>query len=375
MNFEFEISKSIADLNPYTPGKPISEVQREFGLTKVVKLASNENPLGPSPKALQAIQARLSDLHRYPDPTCHDLIELLSKKWKVPVGTLGVGNGSNELIDLLIRILCQSGDKILLPQYSFIAYQICAQAARLGVEFTPVDREFKVDLVKMADQVLKDSTIRLVFLPNPNNPTGRHLNALAVRDFLEKVRPRKNLVIVFDEAYTEFVRASDYESAIDYLSHNPQVVCVRTLSKVYGLAGLRVGVMVAHPQIIDWFHRVRNPFNVNDLAQAAACAALLDQDFIKKSQQLVWSGLEYFYRELKGMQIPYVESQANFLMFDSKRDAAKVNEELLKKGIILRPVLNYGLGTHLRISVGLPEENELAISALKQVLPEFDEIK
>lgn len=365
-----KVSPEIVSLIPYKPGKPISETQREYGLTKVIKLASNENPLGPSPKAVDAIKHLLQQLHRYPDPSAYELLQVLSKKWGFPTNQLGLGNGSDELIDLLVRIYCEPGDGVLTSQAAFSAYEISAQANRAKVYTVPTAAGHRFDLKAIADYFFAhpEAKIRLIFIANPNNPTGTYANRAEVAEFMSRLGDRDDVLVVFDEAYNEFVRARDYVNADEFMRQYSNVVALRTFSKIFGLAGLRLGAMVAPTEVIEVFNRVRKPFNVNDLAQVAAVAALQDQEFIAASQQIVWKGLDYFYEKLQKMGLPFIESQGNFVMFDTLRDAAQVNEALLRKGIIMRPVKNYGFPTHLRLSVGLEDENVAAMKALEEVL-------
>ena len=369
-----KVSEEILKLVPYKPGKPIAETQREYGLTDVIKLASNENPLGPSPKALQAVEKALQDVHRYPDPVFHDLIATVSDVWKVPRQKISVGNGSNEIIDLLIRIYCEPGDAILTTEAAFVAYSVCAQAARVKSFTVPMKPDYQTDLPAFST-FLKESAdakkVKLVFIPNPNNPTGSYVNQMEAEGFLKEFGNREDLLIIFDEAYTEFVRAKDYRPGATYMDRYHNVISIRTLSKAYGLAGLRVGILLAPGEVVEIYNRVRNPFNVNELAQVAAIAALRDDEFVRKSVEITHKGLDGFYSELQKMNIPFVESQANFVMFDTRRDVVKVFEALLRRGVILRPILNYGFKTHLRMSVGLPEENAKAIRALAAVFKEI----
>lgn len=368
-----KVSPEILNLIPYKPGKPIAETQREYGLRQVYKLASNENALGPSPKVKEAIKRALDEQHRYPDPSCYELIQKISKTWGLPAKNIGIGNGSNELIDLLIRIYCEAGDGILTSQAAFVAYHVCAQASRVNPFHVPFGPGMKMDVKAMVEYFnahVVDSRLRLVFIPNPNNPTGSYLNSDEISYLLQHLGNREDVLLVFDEAYNEFVRAKDYQPASTFFAQYSNIVIFRTFSKVYGMAGLRLGVMIAPEATIDLFNRVRNPFNVNDLAQVAAIAAIDDAEYIRASQELVWKGLDYFYDELTKMKLPYIESQANFVLFDTLRDVNKVNEELLRRGIILRPVLNYGFRSHMRMSVGTTVENEAAIAALKAVLRE-----
>jgi histidinol-phosphate aminotransferase len=370
-----KVSDEIARLVPYRPGKPIAETQREYGLTKVVKLASNENPLGPSPRAIKAIAEAANELHRYPDPLGYNLIQKISTVWKLPPDHIAFGNGSNEVIDVLIRIFCDPRrEKIASFDKAFIAYPICAQAARVETVTIPIKENFDIDLDLLAEKIEKDPSIRLVFVPNPNNPTGTYLNANVIEKFLKRVGHRENLLIAFDEAYHEYVEAGDYSSALKYVNEYPSVLVMRTFSKVFGLAGLRLGVLVANPKIIDYYHRVRNPFNTNSLAQFAAASALDDKDFILKSQSLVWDGKKQITEALAKMNLTWTPTQGNFLLFDTLRDASKINELLLRRGVILRPVGNYGLPRHLRWTIGSVEENKFVIEALQEVISQVPKV-
>lgn len=371
-----KISPEILNLVPYRPGKPISETQREYGLTTVYKLASNENPLGPSPKAIAAVRAALDHQHLYPDPSQYELLNTISKKWGFSTKQLAIGNGSDEVIDLLTRIFCEPKQGVLTSEAAFNAYEVSSGANRATLHKIPMAPGFKFDLAAMAEYFLThpEADIRLVFVSNPNNPTGTYANKVEVENFLEKLGNRDDVMIVFDEAYNEFVRAQDYVSAQQYMGKYKNLIVLRTFSKIYGLAGFRVGAMIGPEEVVEVYNRVRKPFNVNDLAQVAANAALQDDEFIERSQQICWKGLDYFYKKLEELGLPYIPSQGNFVMFDTLRDAAKVNEALLRRGIIMRPVLSYGFKTHLRLSVGLEHENIAAIEALEAVLKEIPSI-
>lgn len=372
-----KISQEILNLVPYKPGKPISETQREYGLEKVIKLASNENSLGPSPKALQAVKEALHRQHRYPDPTHYDLVQFLSQSWGYSPQQIAIGNGSDEILDILIRIYCEPREGILIGQSAFAAYEVSAQAARVKVHKVHLRGDLTFDLEAMADYFLgsPEANIRLIFLPNPNNPTGTYSSWPEIEKFLKRLGNRDDVIIVFDEAYHEFVRAKDFRSAMEFLGNYSNVILLKTFSKVYGLAGFRVGAMVAPTQTVEIFNRVRKPFNVNDLAQVAALAGLQDHEFIEATRQMTWKGLDYFYQNLEQLGLPYTRSEANFVMFDTLRDARLVNEALLKRGVIMRPLLNYGFKTQLRLSVGIPEENQMAMKALSEVLKEVPLLK
>jgi histidinol-phosphate aminotransferase len=371
-----KVSAEILNLIPYKPGKPIAETQREYGLTEVYKLASNENPLGPSPKVIDAIKKALDNQHLYPDPVCYDLIQKISQEWNVPASQVAVGNGSNEIIDLLIRIFCEPNDAILTSQAAFVAYQVCAQAARVKVRTVDLKPDLTMDLKGMADHFFRNPTakIKIIFIPNPNNPTGTSVGGTELDEFLVRLGNRDDVLLVFDEAYTEYVRNREFKAAAKFYQKYSNVIVLKTFSKVYGMAGLRLGIILAPEYVLEFYNRVRNPFNVNDLAQVAAIAALSDKDYVKESQKVTWDGLDYFYLELKRMNLPYFASDANFVLFDTKRNAQVCFENLLKKGIILRPVGNYGFPTYLRMSVGKAHENKKAIEAIEKMLAEVPEI-
>ncbi len=371
-----KVSAEILNLVPYKPGKPISETQREYGLKEVIKLASNENPLGPSPKAVAAIQLYLQHQHRYPDPSGYDLIHKISDIWQVPTSQIGLGNGSNEIIDLLIRIFCEPADAILTSEAAFVAYQVCAQAARVKVRTTPLRDDLTIDLKAIADHFFHNPTsnIRLIFIPNPNNPTGTLVGGKEIDEFLVRLGNRDDVLLIFDEAYTEYVRDPKFRQAAKFFKDYSNVIVIKTFSKVYGMAGLRLGAMLAPEYVLELYNRVRNPFNVNDLAQVAGVAALDDTDYIKASQKIVWQGLDFFYKELTRLKLPFYKSEANFILFDTKRKVDDVNVNLLRKGIILRPVQNYGFKTLIRMTVGQPEENQKAIEAIESMLLEVKEL-
>lgn len=374
-----KVSRQIQDLMPYTPGKPIEETQREYGLDKVYKLASNENPLGPSPVVQKAIIQAIPQLHRYPDAAFFDLRKKYSQYFHLKPNQITFGNGSNELIDLLVRIFCEPGEGVLTSANAFIAYRVCTQAARAVLYEVPMTQDLRFDLGQMS-QSLKDLSaqgkfIKLVFIANPNNPTGTYVTSKEMADFVETCKSFPDTMIVIDEAYLEFVRAKDYPDALSLLAKSEQVIVMRTLSKVFGIAGLRVGSLFANAAIVDLVDRVRNPFNVNSLAQVAALAALDDSDFLKQIQELNWQGLDGFYEALANMDVQFWPSQANFVLMDTFRENQVVYEQLLRRGVIVRPAVINGKKTFLRLSVGLPEENAAAIQALKDILPKVPRIR
>jgi histidinol-phosphate aminotransferase len=365
-----KVTPEILSLVPYAPGKPISETKREYGLKEVVKLASNECPIGPSEKMLEAMTQALKDVNRYPDGAAFELKHAMSKYLQVSPEKMVFGNGSDELVDLLVRIYCRPGDAIMVSQYSFIAYKLSAQACSVQCIEVPVKGEMRFDLQAMAEILQTTDKVRLVFLPNPNNPTGIHFTISEFNEFM-KVASEKEILVVLDEAYREFVRAPDYPDGVSQMNTYDNVVVLKTMSKVFGLAGLRVGVLLAPESVTDLVNRVRKPFNVNSVAQAAVVAALNDKDHLKRVQVITWSGLEQIESFLKRQGLRFFPSQANFVLFDTGIESSQVFTELLKRGVILRPVANYGLPTYLRWSVGLHEENEQAIKAVGEVLKEL----
>lgn len=361
------VSRAIRELVPYKPGKPIEEAKRELGLTHVVKLASNESPLGASPRVVAAVQAHLGDMHRYPDAAAHDATEAVSRHYGIGTDRIAFGNGSNELVDLLIRIFCEPDEAILTSHGAFAAYRISAQAARVRTIQTPLTAAMTFDVPALLAQIQAHPDIRLVFLPNPNNPTGTYLTRPEVQSILDAAADR-DILVVFDEAYVEFVRAADYGNGSSFLDQYPHAVSLRTFSKAYGLAGLRVGVLFGPRSVVELVHRVRNPFNVNALAQVAVAAALEDHEHLRRVQELTWQGLDFFYDCCAHMGRPFTPSQGNFVLIDCGMDADLVFRALLQEGFITRPVKEYGWPTHLRLSVGLPEENRGVMAALERVL-------
>ncbi|MFK8137601.1 MAG: histidinol-phosphate transaminase [Bdellovibrionales bacterium] len=364
-----QVSKEIMDLKPYVPGKPIEETKLEYGLSQVSKLASNENPMGVSPMVQEALVQRIGELNRYPDAGCVALKKAFSNYFDIGSEKITFGNGSNELIDLLIRIYCEKGDSILTTQSAFIAYQICAQAARVKVDHVDYD---PVSLTVSAEDIISSYTTnhKIVFIANPNNPTGTFLERSEVEKIIHFFSTKKDVLLVFDEAYVEYARSEKYVSALKYLDQNSNLVVLRTMSKVYGIAGLRLGAVFADQEVVDFVDRVRNPFNINELAQVAGIAALQDQEYIRASQRMNWNGLDFFYRELNNLSLHYWPSETNFVLVRFERNVSSINQRLLEKGVIVRPVTNYGLHDCLRISVGTEEENRLAMKCLREVLNE-----
>ena len=360
------VPEYIKQIVPYPPGKPLEELEREYGIKDAIKLASNENPLGPSPKAVEAIQQVLGKLHRYPDGSSFYLRRKLADKFKVSFEGIVLGNGSNEIIEMVSRAFLQQGDEIIVPQPSFLMYRIVAQIVGARAISVPLV-DYRVDLDGMASAVT-DRT-KVIIVNNPNNPTGTVVSREEWDSFLKGLP--KNIVVVVDEAYIEFMRDGVSFNAIDYISLlGPYVVALRTFSKAYGLAGLRIGYGFTNPEIADYLNRVRQPFNVNMLAQVGALAALDDDEFLNKSRQVVWEGLKYLYDQISEIGLNYIPTHTNFFLIELPVPAKVVYQSLLRKGIIVRAMDSYGLERFIRITVGLPEENERFILALKEVLKE-----
>jgi len=363
MPTRFDVPPHIATIKPYCPGKPVEALEREYGIKNSIKLASNENPLGPSPMAVEAVRAALTKLNRYPDGSGHDLIGKLSDFLKVSPGRIVLGNGSDEIIILLARVLLPPGSEAIIPRSSFSMYDISVRSCNAVPVYTPLDH-ISIDLEKIAEAVT--SATRIIFLCNPNNPTGTIIRKSDFDRFLMDIP--SDVVIVLDEAYAEFVRDSDCACGPDYLDSGKNIVFLRTFSKVYGIAGLRIGYGVMPEHLAELLNRIRPPFNTGSLAQAGAAAALEDKDFLKKSIRLVHDELDFLYASLDKMGIAYFPTQTNFFLIDVGKNAQSVYEDLLRKGVIVRSMLSYGYSEYIRVSVGRREENIRFLKALETVL-------
>ncbi|WP_263145533.1 histidinol-phosphate transaminase [Pseudomonas sp. RIT-PI-AD] len=355
----------VQKLSPYVPGKPVDELARELDLdpAHIVKLASNENPLGPSPKALEAIRAELDALTRYPDGNGFDLKARLAERCRVTAEQVTLGNGSNDILDLVARAYLAPGSNAVFSQHAFAVYPIATQAAGAEGRAVPA-RHWGHDLDAML-AALDDAT-RVVFLANPNNPTGTWFGPQALADFLTQVPER--VLVVLDEAYIEYAEGDELPDGLDYLAAHPNLLVSRTFSKAFGLAGLRVGYALSSPTIAEVLNRVRQPFNVNSLALAAACAALDDSEYLARSRRMNDAGMLQWEAGLRALGLDWIPSRGNFLAVDVGREAAPVYQALLREGVIVRPVGGYGMPRHLRISIGLPEENARCLEALAKVL-------
>ncbi len=355
----------IANLNPYVPGKPISELERELGIRDSVKLASNENPLGCSELAKAAMGRELKDAARYPDGGGFELRRALAAKHGVDPRCVTLGNGSNDVLDMIARVFLHPGAESLFSQHAFAVYPISSQAVGATLRVAPA-RNYGHDLDAMLALVGDDT--RVVWVANPNNPTGTWLGAAALEAFVAELPP--TTIVVVDEAYVEYVDEADYPDATGWLERYPNLVVTRTFSKAYGLASLRVGYGLSHPDVADLLNRVRQPFNVNSMALAAAAAALEDQAFIEASIAVNRAGMAQLNGGFRALGLDFIPSVGNFVTVDVGRPVGEVDKALLREGCIARPVANYGLPTHLRVTVGLEEENARLLAALGKVLGE-----
>lgn len=353
----------VQTLKPYLTGKPIEELERELGIRNIVKLASNENPLGPGKLALHAARQALEQLHRYPDGAGFHLKAALSEKFNLRPEQITLGNGSNDLLELIGRAFLNRGDEVIFSQHAFAVYMLVT----LGCSAKPVEvpaQLFGHDLAAMADAITERT--RVIFIANPNNPTGTWFHKHALDAFLARVP--EHVLVVLDEAYVEYVEEDGYPNGFDYLGRYSNLIVTRTFSKMYGLAGLRVGYAVANPQITNVLNRVRQPFNVNAPALAAAQAALNDVNYIEDSKSENTAGLVQITEGLTKLNLHAIPSVANFIAFECGRPAQPIYEALLHEGVIVRPIGGYGMPNHLRVSIGLGEENERFLQAMQKVL-------
>ncbi len=353
----------VKDLTPYVPGKPIEELERELGIRDAIKIASNENPIGPSPLALRAVSEALSKINRYPDGDAFYLKHKLAERLGVRPENLIFGNGSNEVIEIVARTFMKPGDEAVMGEFAFIVFPIVTQAVGGKAIISPMPR-LTHDLRDMLSRITPRT--RAVFIANPNNPTGTMVKRDELEWFVERVP--EDIIVLVDEAYFDYVDDPDYPNSLDYHNIGKSIVTVRTFSKIYGLAGLRLGFGVSSEEIISYMNRVREPFNVNSLAQVGALAALDDREHVRMSKEINGKGLRYLTEELKRIDLPFTPSFTNFILVDLGSDPIPVYNALLREGVIVRPVGGYGLKTHLRVTVGLPEENERFIRAIRRVL-------
>ncbi len=355
--------RGVREITPYVPGQPIETVQRVRGLRRVLKLASNENALGPSPRALAAIRRELRAVHRYPDGSGFALKQRLAHHHGLDASAFVLGNGSDELVTLMLRAFLNEGDEVVLAKPTFLIYELAARLAHAEVITVPLTHELRYDLPAMRRAISVHT--KLVFIANPDNPTGSYITDGELAAFMLGLPP--HVIVVFDEAYFEYREAPDYPDTTKYL-HSHNVLITRTFSKAYGLAGLRIGYGVARPDLTTWVERVREPFNVNRLAQCAALAALDDVEHLRRTQTVTWEGKAYLAQQCERLGLRAVPSQANFLLIEVGPRAAIVAERLVDRGILVRDLHPWGLDRYLRVTIGLPRENRRVVKALRRVL-------
>ena len=364
MNLKDLAPANVRDIAPYVPGKPIGETARELGLAEgdILKMASNENPLGSSPKALVAIRGALDELHYYPDGSGFELKAVLARKLGVDAANLILGNGSNDVLELVARGFLTSADSAVYSQHAFMVYPLAVQA--IGAKHIVVPaKAYGNDLDALARAVRGDT--RIVFVANPNNPTGTFSPWEEMRAFVRRVP--KHVLVVLDEAYGEYLPDTLKSPTPGWIAEHPNVVISRTLSKAFGLAGLRVGYGIAHPEIAEVMNRVRQPFNVNHLAMVAACAALDDAQFIEKSRAVNAAGLTQLAAGFDRLGLEYIPSFGNFITV-RVGNASRAYQSMLEEGVIVRPIAGYGMPEHLRVTVGKPEQNARFLAALERAL-------
>lgn len=354
--------KSILNINPYQPGKPIEEVKRELGLRDVVKIASNENPFGPSPKAVAAIKKSLGGINRYPESGCFYLRQALSKRLRVRPEQLIFGNGSDELIVLALRAFVDEGDEVVVATPTFLIYEIASKIQGAKVKTVPT-RYFKYDLKAMKKAITKNT--KIVFMANPDNPNGTYVTKYELDEFLKGLP--EGLLVFIDEAYFDYVQEKDYPDTLSYIARN-KVIVTRTFSKSYGLAGLRIGYGISNSEIIRCMETVREPFNVNLLAQVAATAALKDKKFLARIKKMTRDGRRFMYLELGRLGLRYIPSVTNFVLFEAGKDADKICKRLLRHGVIVRNMKAWGLEYFIRVTVGTEKENKRFIKELRKTV-------
>jgi histidinol-phosphate aminotransferase len=356
-------NEHILGIAPYEPGKPTEELERELGISNAIKLASNENPLSPSDRVQKAVLTALAALNRYPDGSGYYLRQALAAKHGVPADQVILGNGSNELIELLVRTFLKPGDEAVVPHPSFVVYPMIVQAAG-GIRVMVMLKDYRLDLEAMARAITP--LTKLVFIANPNNPTATIVTADEVEHFMARLPERA--IVVFDEAYFEFAQGPDFPDALGHMRDGHKVIVLRTFSKANSLAGLRVGYAMADADAVALMNRIRQPFNVNALGQVAALAALEDEAHVLECVRMIEAGRHYLYDEFKALRLKYVPSRANFILVDVGRSASDIYQQLLKHGVIVRPMTAFGMESTLRITVGTPEENRRLVKALRAVL-------
>ncbi len=353
----------IIELSPYQPGKPVEELERELGISSIIKLASNENPLGPPSSVVQGLSDQLQALARYPDGSAYLLKQKLQRKFGLDPARITVGNGSNDVLELVARVFLGPGLESIVSEHSFVVYPLATKSLGAEVKVIPA-KDYGQDLEATA-AAITDKT-RIVFIANPNNPTGTWVTAEALATFMKQVPDE--VLVVLDEAYAEYVEEADYPDGFALANQYDNLIVTRTFSKAYGLAGLRIGYSVSHPDIADLMNRVRQPFNVNLMSLAAGLIALDDESYLQESVRMNREGMRFLTEACGQMGLSYIPSVGNFLTIDFGRDAMPIYDALLREGVIVRPIGVYGMPEHLRVTIGLPEENARFVDALQKVL-------
>ncbi|WP_246239700.1 histidinol-phosphate transaminase [Paenibacillus anseongensis] len=356
-------------MKPYSPGKPIWEVQRELGIDKVTKLASNENPIGPSPLAVQAIQSYLTDIHRYPDADTIDLCSAIAGKLEVLPEQVLVTNGADELITLLSETFLEEGDEVIVPSPTFSEYEFGANLMGASVVQVPLREDYRYEIADLLAAVTEKT--KLLYICSPNNPTGTYMTKQDLHALMDKLPP--HVLVIFDGAYSHFVTADDYCDGLELVRQGYPIIVTQTFSKIYGLAGIRVGYGIASASILRNIRQVKEPFNVNALAQVGATAAIQDDAHLEATREMNKLGREQLYSSLQELGFNFTRSMSNFVLVELGPDAKAIYDQLMRKGVILRYAGAWNLPNHVRISIGTPEDHEAFISALREVLQESKE--
>ena len=366
MNKSFIIPKprlAVSSMQPYQSGVPIEQAQRELGIKKFIKLASNENPRGPSKNVLDAVRSASSNINRYPDSNGYELKNILADRHAVDTNSITLGCGSNEILELIASAYLDSDSSAIYSQYAFLVYALAIQ--RCGAEHIVVEAsDFAHDLDAMRKSI--QANTKVVYLANPNNPTGTYIEKTVLINFLNNIP--SSIIVVLDEAYSDYISLKDYPDGISLLNQYPNLVVTKSFSKAYGLGGLRIGYSVSSPDVADILNRVRPPFNVSSISLEAAKASFLDEEYIKDTVTLNTSGMQQMCNTFNELDIKFISSVANFISFKSPYDTVSLNKDLLNKGFILRPISNYGMSDFLRVSIGLESENEEFLSAFKKLV-------
>ncbi|MCK5808449.1 histidinol-phosphate transaminase [bacterium] len=367
-----KIAQHILDIKPYKPGKPVSEVERELGLSKTVKLASNENPLGPGKKVVEAIKKAAEEVNFYPDGNAYYLKQAIvdyhkKKGQNIELDQIVMGNGSNEVIDIAIRTLVGKDEELLVSAQAFIIYELISKGAGISMKLIPQTADYRIDIQGYIDAITEKT--KLICLVNPNNPTGSHYSKSEFEMLLKAVP--EGCVVLVDEAYVDFVDADDYPNSLDYFKTFPNMITTRTFSKAFGISGIRLGYAITSEEIAGYLNRIREPFNTNSLAQAAGIAALGDEEYLSRAVAVNKEGKEFYYKTFTEMGLEYISTQGNFILVklgESPALGMEVFDKMLHKGVIVRPMAGYGFPNWIRISIGLPQENVECIKVLKECL-------